>query len=116
MFPWKPTPATVSTPMATAVQDAGNDQPPGLPSAPARDTVTRKTDQTPIRVPDSPKPAHSSRTVLLLFSGPYHRPDGISSFLKQSGLEVEMIDNHPEHGGGQQHDLLLDSVYARLLE
>eukprot|EP00965_Chrysotila_dentata_P062950 2084970-Pleurochrysis_carterae.AAC.1 len=21
-----------------------------------------------------------------------------------------MIDNHPDHGGGQQHDLILDSV------
>eukprot|EP00965_Chrysotila_dentata_P039182 1302415-Pleurochrysis_carterae.AAC.1 len=27
-----------------------------------------------------------------------------------------MIDNHPEHGGGDRHDLLLDSVYSRLLE
>eukprot|EP00965_Chrysotila_dentata_P130889 4327297-Pleurochrysis_carterae.AAC.1 len=27
-----------------------------------------------------------------------------------------MIDNHPEHGGGERHDLLLDSVYSRLLE
>eukprot|EP00965_Chrysotila_dentata_P143397 4737638-Pleurochrysis_carterae.AAC.2 len=24
-----------------------------------------------------------------------------------------MIDNHPEHGGGDKHGLLLDSVYAR---
>eukprot|EP00965_Chrysotila_dentata_P003818 124796-Pleurochrysis_carterae.AAC.1 len=61
-------------------------------------------------------PAHSSKTVLLLFSGPFHRPDGIAAFLKQSGLEVEMIDNHPGHGGGERHDLLIDSVYSRLLE
>eukprot|EP00965_Chrysotila_dentata_P234142 6200005-Pleurochrysis_carterae.AAC.2 len=27
-----------------------------------------------------------------------------------------MIDNHPDHGGGKQHDLLVDSVYCRLLE
>eukprot|EP00965_Chrysotila_dentata_P087630 2893008-Pleurochrysis_carterae.AAC.1 len=28
-----------------------------------------------------------------------------------------MIDNHhPEHGGGEKHNLLLDSVYANLLE
>eukprot|EP00965_Chrysotila_dentata_P166994 5514383-Pleurochrysis_carterae.AAC.1 len=86
--------------MATAVQDTGDDQPPGLPSAPTPDVTARKSNQALVRVPDSPKPAHASRTVLLLFSGPYQRPDGISSFLKQSGLEVEMIDSHPEHGGG----------------
>eukprot|EP00965_Chrysotila_dentata_P026553 879686-Pleurochrysis_carterae.AAC.2 len=27
-----------------------------------------------------------------------------------------MIDNHPDLGGGERHDLLLDSVYSRLLE
>eukprot|EP00965_Chrysotila_dentata_P135345 4474770-Pleurochrysis_carterae.AAC.1 len=47
----------------------------------------------PRDVPDKPQPARLSRTVLLLFSGPFKRPE-------QAGLEVEMIDNHPEHGGG----------------
>eukprot|EP00965_Chrysotila_dentata_P122409 4045758-Pleurochrysis_carterae.AAC.1 len=70
----------------------------------------------PRDVPDKPQPARLSRTVLLLFSGPFKRPDGISAFLQQAGLEVEMIDNHPEHGGGEKHNLLLDSVYASLLE
>eukprot|EP00965_Chrysotila_dentata_P116230 3842268-Pleurochrysis_carterae.AAC.1 len=102
--------------MATAIQDSGSDQPPGLPTAPPQGAPAQATSAAPAQMPDSRKPAHNSRTVLLLFSGPYQRPDGISSFLKQAGLEVEMIDNHPDHGGGQQHDLLLDSVYSRLLE
>eukprot|EP00965_Chrysotila_dentata_P074734 2469457-Pleurochrysis_carterae.AAC.1 len=70
----------------------------------------------PRDVPDAQPPARDSRTVLLLFSGPFKRPDGISAFLHQAGLEVEMIDNHPQSGGGEKHDLLLDSVYSRLLE
>eukprot|EP00965_Chrysotila_dentata_P166417 5494259-Pleurochrysis_carterae.AAC.1 len=57
-----------------------------------------------------------SRAVLLLFSGPFKRPDGISAFLQQAGIEVEMLDNHPKHRGGEKHNLLLDSVYTGLLE
>eukprot|EP00965_Chrysotila_dentata_P037460 1245929-Pleurochrysis_carterae.AAC.5 len=86
--------------MATAALDTGRDQPPGLPNAPISDKATLDVDKLPSRVPDSPKQAHASRTVLLLFLGPFQRPDGISAFLKQAGLDVDMIDNHPEHGGG----------------
>eukprot|EP00965_Chrysotila_dentata_P096681 3195037-Pleurochrysis_carterae.AAC.1 len=53
----------------------------------------------PHDVPDTHLPARDSRTVLLLFSGLFKRPDGISAFLHQAGLEVEMVDNHPQHGG-----------------
>eukprot|EP00965_Chrysotila_dentata_P058589 1943989-Pleurochrysis_carterae.AAC.1 len=63
--------------MATAAHDPGIDQPPGLPAAPARDSIPRGKDAIPTRVPDTPKPALASRTVLLIFSGPYQRPDGI---------------------------------------
>eukprot|EP00965_Chrysotila_dentata_P056034 1857557-Pleurochrysis_carterae.AAC.1 len=45
-----------------------------------------------------------------------NRPDGISAFLSQSGFSSECLDNNPSFGGGQAHDLLLDSVYQRLLE
>eukprot|EP00965_Chrysotila_dentata_P214974 6188492-Pleurochrysis_carterae.AAC.1 len=61
---------------------------------------------------DAAKPAYASRTVLLLFFGPLRRPDGISAFLQQAGVQTEMIDNLLEHGGGDRHDLLLDSVYS----
>eukprot|EP00965_Chrysotila_dentata_P053445 1773274-Pleurochrysis_carterae.AAC.1 len=63
----------------------------------------------PRDVPDAKLPAHDSRKVRLLFSGPFKRPDGISAFLHQAGLEAEMVDNNSQHGGGEKHDLLLDS-------
>eukprot|EP00965_Chrysotila_dentata_P164689 5437273-Pleurochrysis_carterae.AAC.1 len=38
----------------------------------------------PTRAPDSPAAALSSKTVLLLFAGPFRHPDGIAAFLKQA--------------------------------
>ena len=40
--------------------------------------------------------ARDSKRVLILFSGPYRRPDGLAAYLRQQGLEVTMIDNDPE--------------------
>eukprot|EP00965_Chrysotila_dentata_P059436 1972251-Pleurochrysis_carterae.AAC.1 len=101
-FPWKATAPTNTTPVASVPADSGADQPPGLPIAPPPTTDVSQIHDMPRDIPDKQRPAHASRTVLLLFSGPFKRPDGISAFLRQAGVEVEMIDNHPEHGGGQQ--------------
>ena len=95
------------------------DQPPGVPPS------------VPIEVPDAPAAtnmpeafenatraagaaARQTRKVLILFSGPYRRPDGLAAFLTKLGLEVEMVDNDPEHGGGPSADLTLDGVFEGL--
>ena len=48
--------------------------------------------------------------MLLLFSGPKRRPDGLAAFLNQLGYSCELVDNDPVDGGGAREDLLDDSV------
>ena len=47
--------------------------------------------------------ARLSRWVLILFSGPYTRPDGLVAFLQRLGLEAVPVDNDSS-GGDQAHD------------
>ena len=49
--------------------------------------------------------ARLSRRVLIHFSGPYTRPDGLVAFLQRLGLEVVPVDNDSS-GGDKAHDLL----------
>ena len=42
--------------------------------------------------------ARFSRRVLILFSGPYARPDGLVAFLQRLALEVVPVDNDPNGG------------------
>ncbi len=58
----------------------------------------------------------ASKRVLVLFSGPYKRPDGLASYLAQHGLDCAMVDSDTITGGGAQHDLSSDRVYHRLVE
>ena len=60
--------------------------------------------------------AKKSRRVLLLFSGPYKRPDGLASFLRQLGFDCDLIDNDTELGGGADHDILNDEFFEKLLD
>eukprot|EP00965_Chrysotila_dentata_P072292 2389217-Pleurochrysis_carterae.AAC.1 len=57
-----------------------------------------------------------SRRVLLFFSGPFSRPDGISSFLHRYGISADCIDNDRNTGGGSTHDVLNNAVSERLLQ
>eukprot|EP00965_Chrysotila_dentata_P099893 3300316-Pleurochrysis_carterae.AAC.3 len=50
------------------------------------------------------------------FSGPFSRPDGMSSFLCQLGLTADCVDNCTKDGGGHAHSILVNSVYERLLQ
>ena len=59
--------------------------------------------------------ARRSRRVLLLFSGPYQRPDGLAAFLTKLGLEPVLLDNDAKTGGGDNGDILNDDVYNNLL-
>ena len=58
--------------------------------------------------------ARLSRRVLILFSGPYARPDGLVAFLQRLGLEVVPVDNDP-NGGDKAHDILRNDFYSNLL-
>eukprot|EP00965_Chrysotila_dentata_P051213 1697354-Pleurochrysis_carterae.AAC.1 len=97
---WRPVSPVHAAPVAAIPAATVADQPPGLPSATPPVGTSSRVHEMPRDIADAQQPTHNSRTVLLLFSGPFKRPDGISAFLRQAGLEVEMIDNHPEHGGG----------------
>jgi len=58
--------------------------------------------------------ARFSCRVLILFSGPYARPDGLVAFLQRLGLEVVPVDNDP-NGGDRTHDILDNEFYSSLL-
>ena len=58
--------------------------------------------------------ARFSRRVLILFSGPYARPDGLVTFLQRLGLEVVPVDNDPNEGDSS-HDILNNEFYSNLL-
>eukprot|EP00965_Chrysotila_dentata_P182143 6014546-Pleurochrysis_carterae.AAC.1 len=77
-FPWKPSSTTADSTVATAALDTGHDQPPGLPNVPVAPTSVASAKPLPTSMPGPPKPALTSKTVLLLFSGPFRRPDGIA--------------------------------------
>ena len=51
--------------------------------------------------------ARRSQKVLVLFSGPYRRPDGLAAFLTRFGFEPVLLDNDAETGGGADGDILV---------
>ena len=92
--------------------DSAAAQPPGPP-----DRVTGAARQNMAAafhdaVRDGPPP---SRKALILFSGAYDRPDGISAFLQRRGIDVELIDSGI-NGGGGEHDILNDALFVKLHE
>ena len=107
--------------LPTAVPE-GAPQPPGLLDVPASEKpstpslpdalsgqVGRSTPET------SGRAAGRSRKVLVLFSGPMRRRDGLAVYLRSLGLEPELVDNDRSHGGGAHLDLLNDGFYRDLL-
>eukprot|EP00965_Chrysotila_dentata_P127524 4217337-Pleurochrysis_carterae.AAC.1 len=93
-FPWAHT-TTATVKSALPPQPALPSQPPGLPTDP----------QQPLSPHDVRTADHvlgaaaTSRRVLLLFSGPFNRPDGIAAFLSQREFETDTLDNHRAYGG-----------------
>ena len=56
------------------------------------------------------RPSATSKRMLIVFSGPYSRPDSLAAFLHHvHGYEVTMVDNDPEHGSAD--DNFLDEQY-----
>ena len=60
------------------------------------------------------QPAVASWRVLVLFSGPYARQDGLAAFLEARGYEVTQVDNDSSHGSADD-DFLNDAFFERLL-
>ena len=87
--------------------------PSAPPSAAAPQTLSEAYEQG---TRGRPATARASRRVLLLFSGPYERPDGLAVFLRQSGFEVSLVDSDPKRGGGERDDLTNDAFYNSLLK
>ena len=96
--------------------DHGEAQPPGVPAAvpvtlapspPTNVAANVAVEVAPPTLADAfdtatrtrPHTARASRTVLILFSGPYERPDGLAVFLRRLGFLVELVDNDPPQGG-----------------
>ena len=141
-FPNRPKGQRHVGPEAPARPPADVGQPPGLPPVTTVPSPA-PTDVSPPPPPPSPPPtaptpptepaasiaeafeqatrrrsdtARSSRHVLILFSGPYERPDGLAAFLRRVGLEVTLVDNDVKHGGNAEHDIANDAFYQALLE
>ena len=73
-------------------------QPPGVPSprhAPASASALAALEPAAF-----PAAGNASRRALVLFSGPYSRPDGIAAFLRARGVESDQVDSHAVDGGG----------------
>eukprot|EP00965_Chrysotila_dentata_P154022 5090530-Pleurochrysis_carterae.AAC.1 len=109
-FPWR---SDGSTPAPVLAQPSERDaeQPAGLPR-----TAPSHSSRPPSNESTREKPASQSRRALLLFSGPISRTDGIAAFISRMGLETDCVDSDSEHGGGESHNVLRDSVYKPLLE
>ena len=95
-------PITPSTPVEA---ETDSSVPPAVSTAEAFDRAARGENAT----------ARRSNKVLLLFSGLYRRPDGLATFLRKFGFEVELLDNDPVTGGGSDGDIFNDDVHSNLL-
>ena len=111
--------AACALPPADAAPQAA--ERPAPPSPPPPTTMAEAyADATARRAADTRHSARRtiarrSRRVLLLFSGPYRRPDGLANYLRRLGLDVTLVDNS-EHGGDESHDLTGDTFYSQLLQ
>ena len=79
------------------------------PPRPAADSVFERAAAMPSLS------AHTSRKVLILFSGPKNRPDGLAAYLGTFNLEAVLVDSDPVAGNGPVDDLLNDAVFETLL-
>ena len=99
-------------PAVTLPESSASSQPAGSISA-EFDRVARANNPT-LSTP-SAQSARLSRRVLVLFSGPYSRPDGLIAFLLRMGLQVTALDNDGGKGGNPAHDILNNNVYENIL-
>ena len=58
--------------------------------------------------------ARKSRKILILFSGPYTRPDGLAAYLNKFGYECTLVDNDPKKGNPKDN-VLHNECYHELI-
>ena len=127
LMPWRPVESQRIADPAPIPADGDSEQPvtipigadPGAP-APPLNTLSAEfqrlaSSHQSEAVPGRETPASLSRHVLVLFSGPKDRPDGLMTFLRRLGFSITAVDNDPKNGGGQDDDILRDVVYDKLL-
>eukprot|EP00965_Chrysotila_dentata_P189144 6173167-Pleurochrysis_carterae.AAC.4 len=113
LYPWRN--ASRESRALAQRADGDSQQPPGLP--PLSDIAADAALPAPRTLRNDGAEEHAkSRRVLLLFFGPFSRPDGLSAFLARYGVAADCIDNAEVDGGGRGHNILVDSVYERLLQ
>ena len=129
-MPWrKPGDRYVSDPVPTPA-DADAGQPPSLPEtdpsnlpepSEKRGSLSAEFERV-VRaeapgsiLPPNAHPARLSRRILVLYSGPYHRPDGLVAYLRTLGLDVTALDNDGDNGGDPNHNILSNDVYDSVL-
>ena len=82
-------------PTTTASGDDNDPQPPGVPEQSTTGVGVALTAHSIAEcyasLTKTSKP--TSSRVLILFSGPYERPDGIAAFLQRRGLTVDQVDS-----------------------
>ncbi|KOO32538.1 retrotransposon like protein, partial [Chrysochromulina tobinii] len=105
--PLPPTAPSVRVSPPDSVPHLDNDR-PVAPAAPSAAPINASVHHE--------RPARKALSLLNLFSGPYHRTDGLAAALSAHGwTHVTQIDNDAEVGGGWQHDVLNDATYTKLL-
>ena len=125
LFPWRPKGHQRPEDPPPLPGDGDAAQPPTLPPADEAQTnhsriksnlaveFARASQKGPHLAPRIGA-ACLSRRVLILFSGPYTRPDGLVAFMQRLGLEIVPVDNDSS-GGDKAHDLLRIDFYSDLL-
>mmetsp|Transcript_32844 Transcript_32844/g.79785 ORF Transcript_32844/g.79785 Transcript_32844/m.79785 type:complete len:1719 (+) Transcript_32844:1464-6620(+) len=103
-------------PRGSQLDDSAPPIPVPAPAVGARAALARARAALSSAYGDAVSRVCPSRRVLLLFSGPKSRPDGIAAFLHARGVDVDQVDSRTDDGGGADHDILNDSFFSQLLK
>ena len=125
LFPWRPTgEQRIGSPSPTAAPPADSEN-VSAGGVRAEDEQPAVAPQRAVSLPEAYVSAtratpftrsFQSIKILILFSGAYHRPDGLAQFARRLGLEVDLFDSDPNVGGGDSADITKETVYGRLRE
>ena len=128
LFPWRPPGSRLvgEIPASPPSAPPPQTQPPGVPTAGAAQVTEATLDPPPADASlreafaaaansSQAASAAQSRHVLLLFSGPYGRQDGLAAYLRECGFHVTVIDNDAANGGNHKHDVLDNAFFDKLL-
>ena len=99
LYPWRPTgdqrigsPTPAAAPLADEHDiSAGGASNPAAETAPKREPASSLPESFASATRAAQSRTNTSIKVLLLFSGAYHRPDGLVQFARKLGLEGRAI-------------------------